>query len=651
MTEQLAKWVQAYLSDQEALEQAQRIDELRRAFLAHFGELEALRRKEITLLQFKKTLDHKTKSKHRIHGKKTNIWGFSGFSGQMFFNQIYNQAAYADMMVELTNAFLEAVEIPPDHIECESWTQDKLAGFVNVIRQTQKAALEKGYPPQKCASIKFATFFLSFFWGLQDLEHYPIYYKADREALAYFGYDSGGRDKPFDSSAYFRFTRCLQTLRDKSSQLTGKAWSVSEVQHFLFYVSHRLGETKAIETADTGNLRESRAAQRLIRLLREHNFIVSYAEEVESIPDDVPEEFRNKVIWRFAGTEGETTCAYVFVWDMPSEYICTVYEENEEGFLRKLYSIEAEDERTFLAKLHAHLLRKGDEWRQYTLGDAAADAYLEREILEEWLDVLHERKQMIIYGPPGTGKTYIAQRLARIMTQSERRICLVQFHPSYTYEEFIEGVRPEVIEDESGTAHMNVTVRPGIFLELCNEALKQENRDCAYTLIIDEMNRANTAKVFGELLYALEYRNSAVPLPYSKSKMVVPDNIYIIGTMNTTDRSLAQLDFALRRRFPAIYVSSCESERVLHKYLEVHHSDMAWVARLVRQVNDRIGNPDFFLGHSYFMNRSLNPQKLRRIWKYEIIPYLEEYFAYEPERVREFELDSLLEGEEDVGGD
>jgi 5-methylcytosine-specific restriction protein B len=237
------------------------------------------------------------------------------------------------------------------------------------------------------------------------------------------------------------------------------------------------------------------------------------------------------------------------------------------------------------------------------------------------------------------------------MTQSERRICLVQFHPSYTYEEFIEGVRPEVIEDESGTAHMNVTVRPGIFLELCNEALKQENRDCAYTLIIDEMNRANTAKVFGELLYALEYRNSAVPLPYSKSKMVVPDNIYIIGTMNTTDRSLAQLDFALRRRFPAIYVSSCESERVLHKYLEVHHSDMAWVARLVRQVNDRIGNPDFFLGHSYFMNRSLNPQKLRRIWKYEIIPYLEEYFAYEPERVREFELDSLLEGEEDVGGD
>lgn len=648
--ERLITWIQAYLSDKEALEQAQRIDELRRAFLAHFGELEALRRKEITLLQFKKTLDHKTKSKHQIHGKKTNIWGFSGFSGQMFFNQIYNQAAYADMTAELTDAFLEAVEISPDQTH-DSWTQDKLAGFADVIRQTQKVALEKGYPPQKCASIKFTTFFLSFFWGLQDLEQYPVYYKAAREALTYFGYDPDGRDKPFDSSAYLRFTRCLRTLRDEMSRLTDKAWSVPEVQHFLFYVSRRLEDTEVTESGDTGNLRESRAAQRLVRLLREHNFIVSYAEEVESVPDDVPEEFRNKIIWRFAGTEGETTCAYVFVWDMPSEYICTVYEENEEGFLRRLHSIEAEDERTFLAKLHIYLSRKGDERRQYTLGDAAVDTYLERETLEEWLDILYERKQMIIYGPPGTGKTYTAQRLARIMTQSERRICLVQFHPSYTYEEFIEGVRPEVAEDESGAAHMNVTVRPGIFLELCNEALKQENRDCAYVLIIDEMNRANTAKVFGELLYALEYRNSAVPLPYSKSKMVVPDNIYIIGTMNTTDRSLAQLDFALRRRFPAIYVSWSESERILRKYLEEHHSDMAWVARLVRRVNDRIGNPDFFLGHSYFMNRSLTPHKLRRIWKYEVIPYLEEYFAYEPERVREFSLDALLEGEGDTSDD
>lgn len=648
--ERLITWIQAYLSDKEALEQAQRIDELRKAFLAHFGELEALRRKEITLLQFKKTLDHKTKSKHQIHSKKTNIWGFSGFSGQMFFNQIYNQAAYVDMTAELTDAFLEAVQISPDQTH-DSWTQDKLAGFADVIRQTQKVALEKGYPSQKCASIKFTTFFLSFFWGLQDLEHYPIYYKAAREALTYFGYDPDGRDKPFDSSAYLRFTRCLRTLRDEMSRLTDKVWSVPEVQHFLFYVSRRLEDTEMIESGDTGNLRESRAAQRLVRLLREHNFIVSYAEEVESVPDDVPEEFRNKIIWRFAGMEGETTCAYVFVWDMPSEYICTVYEENEEGFLRRLHSIEAEDERTFLTKLHVYLSRKGDERRQYTLGDAAVDTYLERETLEEWLDILYERKQMIIYGPPGTGKTYTAQRLARIMTQSERRICLVQFHPSYTYEEFIEGVRPEVAEDESGAAHMNVTVRPGIFLELCNEALKQENRDCAYVLIIDEMNRANTAKVFGELLYALEYRNSAVPLPYSKSKMVVPDNIYIIGTMNTTDRSLAQLDFALRRRFPAIYVSSSESEQILRKYLEEHHSDMAWVARLVRRVNDRIGNPDFFLGHSYFMNRSLTPQKLRRIWKYEVIPYLEEYFAYEPERVREFDLEALLDDEGDTSDD
>ncbi|MFT9846525.1 McrB family protein [Aneurinibacillus sp. REN35] len=647
--EQLTAWLQAYQADEVNRLQNHSIDEARAAFLSHFHELEKLCLGDLTLAQFKKVLDHKTKSKHMIDGKKINIWGFSGFSGQMFFNQIYNQTEYAGMLDELTEALCKAVQIPAHEENEYEWTIKKYSDFASVIYRTQKAAIAGGYPPQKCASVKFATFFLSFFWGLQDLRRYPIFYKADRDALNYFGYETCDREKPFDSAAYVRFVRCLCALRGKLEKISGVAWSLPEVQHFLFYVSRRMTEGEQVEENREGTLEESRTAQRLMHLLQTHNFIVSHAQEVDAVQYGLSEEYKSKVIWRFAGTQGDRTYAYVFIWDVPSEYICTIYEENEEGFLRKLYTIEVEDERTFLSALDAHLGRREVEHRSYTLEDAAADTYLDTKTLAEWLDVLYEKKQMILYGPPGTGKTYTAKRLAKVMAQSDSRICLVQFHPSYTYEEFIEGMRPEIVEGEDGTSHMKVNVKPGLFLELCQEALKQENRDRAYVLIIDEFNRANTAKVFGELLYALEYRNSSIPLPYSRDKMIVPDNVYLIGTMNTTDRSLAQLDFALRRRFPAVYVSVRETERILRAYLLEHHPDMIWIAELVHRANKQINHPDFFLGHSFFMNRGLTDEKFARIWKYEVLPYLEEYFAYEPERLREYTLDALLEREGDTG--
>lgn len=650
MAEKLTQWLHMYEEDDTARALREGIDAARAAFLSHFHELEKLCQGEITLAQFKKTLDYKTKSKHVVDGKKVNIWGFSGFSGQMFFNQLYNQADYAGMLAELTAALCAAVQLPSHEEGDYEWTVRKYSDFVSLIDRTRKSAIAGGYPPQKCASIKFATFFLSFFWGLQDLRRYPIFYKADRDALRYFGYEACDREKPFDSAAYVRFTRCLHALRREIERISGTAWSLPEVQHFLFYVSRRIAEADRVDEHAEETLRESRTAQRLIHLLQTHNFIVSQAQEMDGAHYGLSEEYKSKVLWRFAGTQGERTYAYVLIWDVPSEYICTIYEENEEGFLRKLYTIEVEDERTFLSVLDDCLARGAAEHRSYTLEDAAADTYLDTRTLAEWLDVLHEKKQMILYGPPGTGKTYAAQRLAKVMAQSDSRICLVQFHPSYTYEEFIEGMRPDIVEGEDGVPHMKVSIKPGLFLTLCREALKQENRDCAYVLIIDEFNRANTAKVFGELLYALEYRNSAIPLPYSKEKMIVPDNVYIIGTMNTADRSLAPLDFALRRRFPAVGVSAGETEQVLHAYLSEHHPDMLWVADLVRAANRQMDDPDFFLGHSFFMNRGLTDEKLARIWKYEILPYLGEYFAYEPERLGAYALDALRKkGEADEG--
>nr|WP_078596342.1 AAA family ATPase [Evansella clarkii] len=261
--------------------------------------------------------------------------------------------------------------------------------------------------------------------------------------------------------------------------------------------------------------------------------------------------------------------------------------------------------------------------------------------MEEWLELLSEKRQVIFYGPPGTGKTFIAQRLAKILTQHEQHVKLIQFHPSYTYEEFIEGLRPELTGEEN--QQLSVKVEPGIFSMLCDEARKPENQEKSYILIIDEINRANTAKVFGELLYALEYRNTPVPLPYSKKKLIVPDNIYLIGTMNTTDRSLAQIDFALRRRFQFIPFSTKETESVLKNYLLDNEPEMAWVADLVNKVNEMIDDPDISIGHSYFIGQELTMAKLKRIWKYQIMPYLEECFVHDRQRLEQFQLASLLE--------
>ena len=158
-------------------------------------------------------------------------------------------------------------------------------------------------------------------------------------------------------------------------------------------------------------------------------------------------------------------------------------------------------------------------------------------------DLLWERKQIILYGPPGTGKTYLASKLARHLTD-DGAVKLVQFHPSYTYEDFFEGFRPE----PGGSGTLTFTLRAGPFRDFAEVAAA--NPTTAYILIIDEINRANLAKVFGELYFLLEYRDESISLQYSPDKeFTLPQNLFIIGTMNTADRSIARIDTAMRRRF------------------------------------------------------------------------------------------------------
>lgn len=277
--------------------------------------------------------------------------------------------------------------------------------------------------------------------------------------------------------------------------------------------------------------------------------------------------------------------------------------------------------------------------RARTLSD---QLYMDAGALGRIGNVLEGRKQVVFYGPPGTGKTYVARALAQELAgeDAEDAVRLVQFHPSYAYEDFFEGFRPVAGE---GTATFSLQAGP--LRRLASSA--KDNPDQPHFLIIDEMNRGNLAKVFGELYFLLEYRDQEVYLQYSPDKaFTLPDNLYIIGTMNTTDRSIGLVDAAIRRRFAFIEFHPEESpvEGVLERYLERNSLDGDH-ATLMRALNARIGDRDLRIGPSYLMRPSAHePGGLEDIWAYDVLPLLYEHFHGRKsvdEVRREFALETL----------
>lgn len=271
----------------------------------------------------------------------------------------------------------------------------------------------------------------------------------------------------------------------------------------------------------------------------------------------------------------------------------------------------------------------------YTAEQFLAETYLTRETLDDLEALLTDRKQIILYGPPGTGKTYVAQKLARYFVGGdESRIQLIQFHPSYSYEEFIEGIRPEARDDGPPT----YPVRQGMFSAFCEEAAQRD--DGRFVMIIDEINRGNIAKIFGELMFLLEYRDSKVPLPYSGNSFSIPNNVYLIGTMNTADRSIALVDFALRRRFHFVPFGADRS--VLVRWIEANGAPLPYLMDLFDEVNRAIEDQDYQIGFSYFMRPEMTVADLGRIWRYSIEPYLEECFFDNRAKVNELRWNSLI---------
>jgi len=272
--------------------------------------------------------------------------------------------------------------------------------------------------------------------------------------------------------------------------------------------------------------------------------------------------------------------------------------------------------------------------------DSLADQLLlDNGYVHNVLRLLEDKKQVIFYGPPGTGKTYVARQLAKFFAGDPERDDeagshrLVQFHPSYAYEDFVEGFRP--------TADGTFALRSGPLKRIAEAAANDS--DSIHVLVIDEINRGNVAKVFGELYFLLEYRDEAIDLQYSETPFQLPGNLWIIGTMNTADRSIALIDAALRRRFHFVpfFPDQPPVAGLLRRWLARHKPGLEWVADRVDAANALLGDRHAAIGPSHFMRGNLDEEWVERIWEFSILPYVAEHLFGEEERLDEFRLKAL----------
>jgi len=262
----------------------------------------------------------------------------------------------------------------------------------------------------------------------------------------------------------------------------------------------------------------------------------------------------------------------------------------------------------------------------YSLQDFAAECGYTQDRLQHWEERVRRKRQVILYGPPGTGKTFMAERLAkRLVAGGSGFAQVLQFHAAYAYEDFVQGVRPKTL---GGTAVFEL--QPGRFVEFCQKAEAAKDHPCV--LVLDEINRAPLARVFGELMYLLEYRERAIRLAAGGEPFKIPHNVYLIGTMNTADRSLALVDQALRRRFAFIRLQPDYS--ILAGYLEKHGIYPKALIDVLEEINQCIADPNYLLGIAFFMQGAQRlSEDLPQIWQGEIEPYLEEVFFDQPEQV------------------
>lgn len=303
-----------------------------------------------------------------------------------------------------------------------------------------------------------------------------------------------------------------------------------------------------------------------------------------------------------------------------------------------LFKVTPEEQETIMDIVReANPIPASESKAPYTREDFLDEVYISEGELDKLLSLLSRKKNLIIQGAPGTGKTFAAKRLAYTLMEAvdDDRIEFVQFHQNYSYEDFVMGFRPT----EEG-----FELRNGIFYRFCQRAASKPNED--FFFIIDEINRGNVSKIFGELLMLIEdsHRGDAVTLAYNGMTFSVPKNLYIIGMMNTADRSLALIDYALRRRFAFYEMSpALQSEGFLEELASYDSEPLNKLIAQVVQLNEEISSDrslgcGFQIGHSYFCNlEDVSNETLESIVDTEIVPMLEEYWFDDEEKVRSWQ--------------
>lgn len=317
----------------------------------------------------------------------------------------------------------------------------------------------------------------------------------------------------------------------------------------------------------------------------------------------------------------------------------TVYPINKKDFideiinvLKKYHIPEAENFKSGISQPSSR-----EEKFLMTLDDVSRETYFPVRVLAEIEALLEEKKQIIFYGPPGTSKTFLAKKFAEYFTKRNKNVRLVQFHQSYSYEDFIEGIKPRL--SDSGEASGFVR-KPGIFKNVVDRCISNPMEK--FVLIIDEINRANISKVFGELVFLLEYRKEKVSLTYSpEHEFFIPENLYIIGTMNSADRSIAFVDYALRRRFYFKDFYPDNPGDILFRWFtdnNLKDIDPKILVTMLSDINERIIKrlgKEYQIGYSYFMVKNIDYEKVKRIINYSIIPLVEQYYFGKKEYVDE----------------
>ena len=282
-------------------------------------------------------------------------------------------------------------------------------------------------------------------------------------------------------------------------------------------------------------------------------------------------------------------------------------------------------------------IKKQEKIEKYTKEMFLSEVYMEEKQYNTLVHLVLNKKNVILQGAPGVGKTFVAKRLAySIMGEkNEHRVELIQFHQNYCYEDFVMGYKP--IED-------GFELRYGIFYRFCQKAIN--NPEQSYFFIIDEINRGNMSKIFGELLMLIEkeYRGKKATLAYNGMSFFVPENLYVIGMMNTADRGLAMIDYALRRRFSFFEMKPAFQSNNFKAYLKLlNHQSLNQCIEKIERLNQEIEKDSslgvgFCIGHSYFCGQEVCTNEwLQSVVLYDIIPTLKEYWFDEPEKVKKWE--------------